>query len=231
MYIPIAFGGKSWAKRWFSQNVGSLQVPWVSIYVYLILSLLIPQLWNRLQPPTSYTQRKVSCGPRVKWALGTFAGKAFAHLLISKVPMAMVLKTVKNIRESPDAVAAQHTIFFSLGVRRASTWRFQQKKPANFIKFLGHSFLMQKSKPKTWWATDFFQLMEATKSTNPLRIGLRLSNQPVFGESCWLCMIMLYYLLLVHCARARDTWNNVQALDMTYSLAQLLKARGSLNNN
>jgi len=63
----------------------------------------------------------------MNWAVGTFAGKAFAHLLISQLPMAMVLKTFKNIRESPDAVAAQHTIFFSLGVRRASTWRCQQK--------------------------------------------------------------------------------------------------------
>lgn len=127
--VPLV--GKSWATRWFSQNVGSLQVPWVSISSYRC-SFPNCEIGSNLLLLYS-TQSFMSLAPiRVNWGLGTFACKAFAHLLISQLPMAMVLKTFKNIRKSPDAVAAQHTIFFSLGVRRASTWRCQQKKRGNF---------------------------------------------------------------------------------------------------
>lgn len=127
--------------------------------------------------PTSWNKAN-----RVKWTLGTFASKAFAHYGYGP----WCSKNLSNITESTDFVAAQHTI--------SSHWVSAEQAPGdvneeqvfffeskNTWKFPGHSFLIQKSKPKKWRATDFFQLMEAMKSTNALRIGLRLSDQPVFG--------------------------------------------------
>ena len=130
--------------------------------------------------PTSWNKAN-----RVKWTLGTFASKAFAHLLI----MAMVhgaQKSFKHHRINGFRGSSTH-YFFSLGVRWASTWRCQRRTRVFFWKKkhpeISGSFFDAKIQTKKMESNWFFQLMEAMKSTNALRIGLRLSDQPVFGAA------------------------------------------------
>ena len=174
------------------------------------LSHLVAAHSPRLQPPTPILNAEFHASGPNQGELGTWdlcrqGHCSSAHFTGSYGYGAQNLQTYQRITRC----CGSSTHYFLLtGCPPSKHLEMSTKKT---WKFPGHSFLMQKSKPKKWWATDFFQLVKAMKSTNPLRIGLRLSNQPVFGERCWLCMIMLYYLLLVHCARARDTSDNVQA--------------------
>ena len=142
--VPLV--GKSWATRWFSQNVGSLQVPWVSISSYRC-SFPNCEIGSNLLLLYS-TQSFMPLAPiRVNWALGTFAGKAFAHLFISQV------QNLQKYQRITRCCGSSTHYFLLTGCPPSKHLEMSTKKS---VEISGSLFFDAKIQTKKkWWETDF----------------------------------------------------------------------------
>ena len=148
MYIPIAFGGKPWAKRWFSQNVGSLQVPWVSISSYRC-SFPNCEIGSNLQPPILNAECHVA-PIRVNWHLGPLQARPLLICSFQRFLWLWCSKTVKNLQKYEN-----HQMPWQLNTLFSSHWVSAEQAPGDATKKKTGNFwvtlLMQKSKQVSNW--------------------------------------------------------------------------------